>query len=179
MRIILLLISVFLFVPDLSHGQNSYKAGLFGGYSYLNGDFEMHREQAHGFAAAVHVNVTRNFAVVADYSGHYKHGDFLAGVEPETRTYISTFLFGPRFVKSGGDINVFAHALFGGRYLSQKGFSKTDFAIGLGAGIDYKYSKHLSLRVFQIDYLPVRSETEWGQNFRAEFGLVFNFGKEI
>ena len=179
MRITLLLISVFLFVPGLSHGQNFYKAGFFGGYSYLNGDFQTHREQAHGFAASVHLNFTRNFAVVADYSGHYKHGDFLAGVEPETRTFISTFLFGPRLVKSGGDINAFAHALFGGRYLSQKGFSKTDFAIGLGGGIDYKYSKRLALRVFQIDYVPTKSEENWAHNFRAEFGLVFNFGKEL
>jgi len=174
-----ILISTLLFVPGVSFGQAIYRAGIFGGYSYLDGDFEKHREQAHGWAASIQVNINRSFSVVADYSGHYKHSDFLAGADPESRTYISTFLFGPRFISKGEKVRAFAHALAGGRNLKLSGFSDTDFAVGLGGGIDYQYNKRLGLRVFQIDYIPTRSEENWAQNFRAEFGLVFNFGKQI
>lgn len=175
----LILIITLLFVPGVSFGQAINRAGIFGGYSYLDGDFEKHREQAHGWAASIQVNINRSFSVIADYSGHYKHSDFLAGADPRSRTYISNFLFGPHFISKGEKARAFAHALAGGRNLKSSGFSETDFVVGLGGGIDYQYSKRVGVRVIQIDYLPTWSEKNWAQNFRAEFGLVFHFGKQI
>jgi hypothetical protein len=74
------------------------KIEVFGGYSLMYGDFEQHREEAHGWAASVASKLNENFAVVADFSGHFKHSDFVLGARPASRTIAVNFLFGPHFM---------------------------------------------------------------------------------
>ena len=45
-----------------------------------------------------------------------------------------------------------------------------------GGGLDIKSSKRVWVRLFQIDYLPIRLNDEWTHNFRVQAGIVFRFG---
>src|ERR1044072_7508743 len=66
--------------------QDTPKVELYGGYSYVGGNF-------HGWNAFVAGNVNKWFGLVADLSGHRGGFDEIDVVE---RQKINSFLFGPR-----------------------------------------------------------------------------------
>ena len=167
---------IFGFATNLWAETPVSKIEVFGGYSLMYADFEQHREEAHGGAASFALKLSKNLSAVADFSGHFKHSDFVLGARPVSRTFTVNFLFGPHFASRHRDVSWFTHVLLGGRNLSRQDFSETNLTIALGGGLDYDFSRRVAFRLFQVDYLPTRSEDAWSQNIRAGFGFVFRLG---
>lgn len=199
----LMRIAVFLIlIPVSVWAQETPKIEVFGGYSFVRpeggGNFN-------GWQASVAGNVNDWFGVVAEFSGHYdsrtRRLDGLPGIpgEPvfsarsETDSSLHTFLFGPRFsYRKHERITPFAHALIGAGRRHDEGtttisvpgmvdrvfdssFTDTHFAAALGGGIDLKLNRRIALRMFQVDYLPVRNDAFTMDNVRISTGLVFRF----
>lgn len=57
----------------------------------------------------------------------------------------------------------------------------TNFAFGLGGGVDVRLNRRLAIRALQIDYLPAQAEFKaagdknWTHNFRVETGIVIRW----
>ncbi len=186
---------------------------IFGGYSYGNFNpaiSNVARQNGNGWGADLQVNFNKYVAGVADFGGQYGTVSDIApsipGQRTSTRFRVHEFMFGPRVTARVDRIAFFAHALFGAANLRANSFSiplgaplgtltipalkETDFAMAYGGGLNVKINKAISLRVAQVDYLPIRNKTNlplsnqstlfrgapvWSQNVRIRTGLVFNF----
>ena len=167
------------------------------------------REVAHGWAASISRNLHKNFGFTADFAGQYgTASDALIIVAPPGQVCLTVFppppgcfelvdidfntqqfLFGPRFTFRRERVTAFAHALFGVNRAHVSGFvanqntfpsvSETDFAMGYGGGLDINAGKNIAIRLFQVDYVPVRTGLfgiPWRHNLRVQAGVVFKFG---
>ena len=105
-------------------------------------------------------------------------------IDLNSRRYV--YVFGPRITLwQTPRYRVFAEALAGGVHaeldLSLGSFSrsleaKDAFAAAVGAGFDWRFSRLISWRVIQADYVPTALFSDWQSNFRASTGIVFSFG---
>ncbi len=200
MRRYFVLIAVLFSAALSAHAQDSYpSAEVFGGFSYLNADFP-EREGMYGWGASFSGNLTKHFGLVAEVSGNYGHVPIpsvqigpitiLPGFNAETSFH--TFLFGPRFSARSEKWTAFGHVLIGGARkssitgvpgllgqivdLDPRLLADTGFALAAGGGLDINVSKRVAVRLFQIDYLPVRLNDEWTHNIRGQAGIVFRLG---
>ena len=145
------------------------------------------REVAHGWAASITGNLHKNFGFTADFAGQYGTANDALITEPlpgqgcllvvpplpgcfdlvDIDFNTQQFLFGPRFSFRRERVTAFAHALFGVNRTHLTGFvanqntfpsvSETDFAMGYGGGLDINAGKNIAIRLFQVDYVPVRT----------------------
>lgn len=174
------LMILIILVPGLAWGQQASEvpqAEVFAGASYLNIDTNgaTSRQSAPGWETSVSANLTRQFAIEADFSGYYKnyHVGLPGGtITANTRYY--GYVAGPR-------VNFrpfFIHALFGGDHTSASslGISVSDnaFAAVAGGGVQIPISHSLSFRA-SADYAFTHHQIVQN-NFRASAGIVFNFG---
>ena len=186
----LMMLAATLFIAAIpAHAQGNYPiAEIFGGYSYLSfdtgagfdddiDDFFDNREGFHGIGFNAAFNLSKHFGIVGDISYHRKTED-IGIADLKTNKYY--FLFGPRVYARGDNVTGFAHALVGGARttLTSDAFqgnldSRTDFALGFGGGVDVKLTDGIALRVFQVDYIPVRTDGEWFHDLRAQVGITF------
>jgi hypothetical protein len=154
--------------------QDYPKAEIFGGYQYLhlgNGaDIN-----ANGWNASVTGNITKNFGVTGDFSGSYKT---ISGVSARIYSYSG----GPVVnLNSGGKLNPFVHALFGGAHfsadLSGVGSGSTNgFTMMMGGGVDAKVAPAIAVRLAQVDWVYYRfNGTSESHNVRVSTGIVFRF----
>ncbi len=157
---------VMLFLPLTAVAQDSPKAEIFTGYSYLRSE----GVNAHGFNGSIAGNINKNFGVVADL------GVYRASESGESGTAV-TYLFGPRISGRSDKVDPFFHVLFGGARVSAVGESDHAFAFAIGGGLDIKASNSVAIRVAQIDYLGSRFGGETQSNFRFSVGIVFRIGK--
>src|SRR5258708_15948847 len=89
-------------------GQDYAKAEVFGGYQYLHMGGSGTDINANGWNASLTGNFNSWFGVAADFSGAYKT---ISGIDTKVYTYAG----GPVVsLNSGGKVNPFVHALFGG-----------------------------------------------------------------
>lgn len=200
MRRFALLLGLMVFVGVPAWAQNDYpKVELFAGYSYANTDLprfvnRVPRMHGHGWTLSISGNFHKYFGLSGDFAGQYGQGNVQAFFEMpgrlESREISFSnhqFLFGPRITGRTERVNAFAHALFGAFYIRRSGFfvpffpvsssSKTYFAMGFGGGLDINASRHLAVRVFQVDYIPMRQRSgRWLQTVRAQAGIVVKFG---
>jgi hypothetical protein len=156
-------------------GQDVPKVEVFGGYSYLNADFNdlISRQSFNGWELSVAGNFNKWFAVEGGVSGYYKT---LYGANVSDYAYLA----GPR-------INLrplFLHALIGGDHLtgSDSGLSASQdsLAAAFGGGIQWPFSRQFSIRT-SVDYVLSRHNILGGpsvtqNNVRASIGLVYSFG---
>ena len=94
-----------------------------------------------------------------------------------------TYLFGPRVNFRRGKVAPFVQALFGGIRTSdgiaQSTGTETNFAMTAGGGVDFKVSKHVSVRPVQAEYFMTKIPDGLNNrqnNFRFSAGVVFRFG---
>jgi hypothetical protein len=118
-----------------------------------------------GFDLSATGYVTRRFGFTGDFSGHFKTETvtfFNLPTKSEMRDF--NFLGGPQFKYfNSSRATPFVRALFGANRHRQKVTNilasatdnHTTFAMALGGGLDVRAGKHLDIRVFQIEYLPV------------------------
>jgi Outer membrane protein beta-barrel domain len=200
-------------------GQDDYRRfEVYGGYSHNRADvgpvedfdpgddlefddiFD-EREGFNGFNASVVGNFSRYLGAKFDYSYHQK--SFSAGAD-NTTIRLHNILGGIQ-VKDNSTERTwkpFAHALAGvGRTSadlteldnSLEDFEDTGFAAAIGGGLDVRVSPRIDIRLFQIDYNPMRFDfSDFGaigipgtptptgdqrrtlHNFRIGIGIVFH-----
>jgi len=200
------------------NAPSSSKVSVFGGYSFLhynNGtDPALYGQgepdntaNGNGFVASVAYDLNRTVAVVGEYGYYHASSVSNTGLPSSVsaKENAQTYLFGPKLSYHSGPITPFAQALFGGMHasfgesgtylgsnVSIKGPAANAFALAVGGGLDWKASRHVSIRPAQFEYLMSRfnnshtfTETvlprpgDGGNgkqnNFRYSAGLVFNF----
>jgi len=132
-----------------------------------------------GAGTSLTYNFNRFLGLEGDYGGNWnKYGNE------------STASIGPRLMLRGDGVNFFVHTLLSYNRLTVKGLDPSN-GIGaiLGGGMDIGIWKHLSLRLFEADYVLARhnfaSVTTPAnedlrrptlQGVRLRTGLLFNFG---
>lgn len=156
-----------------------------------------------GFNGSVVVNVSRYIGIKGDVSGTYESGRFSfqvpSGIQSNPTTTFSfnakaslyNFLGGLQIKDNASKRRLapFAHALVGAGHrrntIQGGGFAcitiircpgstkETGFAGAFGGGLDVRLGKRVALRVFQIDYNPIKFNAGTNHNFRFSTGLVF------
>ena len=194
MRLIIFTAVLLITLSMPAMAQEAPDVEVFGGYSFIKLEGET---GLHGWNASVAGNLSRSFAVVVDFSGHYGSQSFstdfsLPGL-PATRvmtdvhTNLHTILGGPRFAyRRQEKITPFAHALFGAlrwgtnATLSANGLTReqsldsTAFAAAFGGGLDLKLNKNVSFRMLQADYLLTHFGGRIQNNARLSVGIVLH-----
>jgi opacity protein-like surface antigen len=185
MRKVACLMGLLLLVSVTAKAQDTSKAEVFGGYSYLR--YSPGGSQGslnfNGGIGSVAYNVSNMFAVVGELGGYHNSNVYGSGASVNTLSY----LFGPKVYMSKGKITPFAQALFGGIHAScsncESNPSANALGIALGGGLDYDVTSRVAVRLGQIDYVLSRFSANSGysngngkqNSFRYSAGVVFKF----
>ena len=167
-RLWLLVAGMFLMsIPALA--QDYPRVELFGGYSALVGGDIDNIDYANGIGLDFAGNFNRGFGLVAEVATHRVNND--------DRAY--TAYFGPRLSFRGERVTFFIHGLAGGiKIPSRNGSSSVTVAsVAAGVGLDINVSDNVAIRLFQIDYTPVRYRGEWANLIRGQTGITFKMGR--
>lgn len=183
MRKMLAIIAGVLLISMAAAAQEAPKAEIFGGYSLFNQDVKglTDRQNFHGWNADIAGNIGRHFALVGDFSGHYK-SEGLLGASANANIY--NFLFGPRVKATIGRVTPFGEVLFGASRIGAganvlgttiASTSDTNFAWAVGGGLDFGLSRNFAIRPAKVDYIMVRQAGESFNNVRFSTGVVLRF----
>ena len=141
---------------------------LFGGYSYehvapcgnaaggcglQSGDLASLPRNFNGWTAAGTYYFSKQFGLTADFAGHYGTQQLPGNIPSSAKFSRYSYMFGPKFAVASDrweKASPFLHALLGGTH--QSVFNTTGFSAALGGGLDYKLSRHMAIRVAQVDY---------------------------
>lgn len=184
-----------LLIPNVASAQEVPKVEVFGGYSFLHVNRDMH-----GWNASVAANINKWFGLVLDVSGHYdsdRDTFFSPGFPPlfppsttviNDSTNAHTFMAGPRFTARKQDkVSYFGHVLVGitrrhiesevdfGTGRSFFSDNLTGFAGVAGGGLDVSLNKRLSLRLAQAEYFFNTPGGFAQSGARISTGLVVKF----
>jgi hypothetical protein len=183
----------------LAAAQDAPRGEVFGGYSYLNVDYQggssysVPRQSANGWEVAPAFDINSWFAMEGDFAGYYKNNvPFFIGY-PNADFHDYSFTGGPRFNYRAPRYTGFVHALVGGDHLhgSISGLgsaSQNSFAFLTGGGVEWRLGRtsHWALRG-SADYVLTRHNiakalgfplpTANQNNFRVSAGIVFLFGR--
>lgn len=150
-----------------------------------------------GFNASGVYNFSKYVGFKADVSGHFKNFTTnIPGFTNQPRINASLYnATGGIQIKNNsksGRVKPFVHALvgvgiskaklndsfcqeaFGTTCPSEFSDSETGLAMNFGGGLDIRASKRVSIRLFQVDYNPIRSNGTTTNNTRFSFGIVFH-----
>lgn len=126
-------------------------------------------EKLYGVTAVPAYNFTRHFAVEGDLT-------YATKSEFGTRLNLLTYMGGVRYTvrPDSSKLQPFAHLLVGGAHFSVAGFSDNGQAVKVGGGLDIVATKHIAVRVFQLDYYPIHFGGSVSNNVAFTFGVRFN-----
>lgn len=119
-----------------------------------------------GFTAAPAYNFKKHLAVEGDLT-------YTTSPENGARFNLFTYMAGVRYTVRGKRLQPFVHALVGGAHISDFGFHDTGWSGKFGGGLDIVATKHIAVRVFQVDYFPT------GFNGFLDNHASFTFGVRI
>jgi hypothetical protein len=186
------------FYAGYSYGQAGVNFGVGSGTSVYHD-----RADFHGFNGSAVYNVGRYAGIKGDVSGTYNSGRFtfsvpsgimstpFVSVSFSAKNSLYNFLGGVQIKDNASKARVkpFAHALVGAAHRQNKieggGFtcitiipcpastSETGFAGAFGGGLDVRANSKVSIRVFQVDYNPVKFDRGVDHNLRLGAGIVF------
>lgn len=209
MRKIFLSLAVSSLFALSTYAQDTPRVDFVAGYSYLRSNpsqaDNIPAGNLNGGIATFAYNINDHFAAEFDFGFYHNSGEV-------DNTSVS-YMFGPRISYGRSrKLDPFVHALFGGMHSdisvdaasslvpphpvqplpmpSNKRYraSQANFAMALGGGVDFHFTKGLYFRLAEFDYLLTRFEapsflTPTGatsnrnqNNFRFVTGLGFNFG---
>jgi hypothetical protein len=157
---------------------SKYEAGL--NYSWLHvnsGNLDLQRT-GNGGSAYFEYNLNSTVGLVADFGGY---ANTRAGIEDTVTTYMA----GPRLNWRHSRLNPYAQFLFGAAHAwnSPAGLSISSnaFATAAGGGLDYNWSRLISIKPIQLEYVMTQigaSGSASRQNdVRYSAGVVFKFGE--
>jgi hypothetical protein len=165
----------------------------FGGFSYANVNlgpqaslFSPSNRNYKGFDLNFSFNPHRNIRLLADVG--FQFGKTTATPPPPfTKIHLQTTeaLFGPQFTLRRHESTAFGNILVGvtnTRLQGQAGtlyddlISQNSLTLGLGGGLDVNWTRHVSIRAFQAEYLPTRRRGAWESSYTLTAGVVFRFG---
>jgi len=181
MKRLLFMAGLMLFLPLVASAQDTPKAEVFGGYSYLRVDGQGGPgENLNGWNGSVVGNLNKWLGIKADFSGNYGNQTILG---LKLHDSVHSYTFGPQIsFRKSEKVTPFVHALFGGAHFRSSflGVTVTDnaFAMFLGGGVDFKVSKSFAIRVVQADYNLDRVNGSSLNNFRFSTGVVFRLGSK-
>jgi len=219
MKKILCLVAIVFATSKPSHAQDLPKAEFAVTYNMLVADIDaLDNETNHGWGIAAQVNMSKFFAVVAEYTAaHGSSGPLtltnlggatpctgascipLTVTYPEIDTRFQSFMFGPRITMRKSRANVFLHYLLGvGNTKVEDEASDVhtgngEFGMALGGGVDLHVGKKVSLRLAQLDYMPIHTDintrlvrggttatetSSWLHHTRFQMGIVFLAGSK-
>jgi Outer membrane protein beta-barrel domain len=158
-------------------------------YSWLHvnsANFDYQRT-GNGGSGYIEYNVTPVLGLVADFGGY---ANTRTGINDKALTY----LFGPRFnLRHFSRVTPYLQFLFGGAYawsgpgaLQQ---TQNAFATAAGGGLDVNWTKHVSIKPIQVEYVMTQFDSAslggstkgFGghqNDVRYSGGVVFKFGEK-
>ncbi len=184
-------------------GYSFGSAGVDFGIGPLGTQVYRDRTGQNGFDASAVVNVRRYVGIKGDVSGTYKNSRFsfqvpsgvqsnpITTVSFDAKTSLYNFLGGVQIKDNASKARLapFVHALVGAARRNNEiqggGFvciaiipcpgstMETGLAGAFGGGLDVRLNKRVALRVFQIDYNPIKFKAGTDHNYRFSTGLVF------
>ena len=186
---LVLLLGLFATARPMKAQEQASKLEVYGGYYYARFNVNANvpgiapsaTYNGNGGGGQLEYNANRWLGVVGDLSGFYAtssgSGAF-AGVA-------FTYLLGPRVNFRRGKVTPFAQALFGGVWTTD-GIAKStgpenNFAMTAGGGIDFKVSRHVSVRPVQAEYFMTKIPDGLNNrqnNLRLGAGVVLRLGRE-
>jgi len=184
-----LLLGVLGTVPLAKAQEEPSKVDLYGGFYYarinVNANVPGMAPSAtyigKGGGGQFEYHVTNRLGVVGDLAGFYAtssgNGAF-AGA-------FLTYLAGPRVSLRHGKFTPFVQALFGGVRttdgIAQSTGTENNFAMTAGGGIDFKVSRHVSVRPIQAEYYMTKIPDGLNNrqdNLRLGAGIVLRLGRK-
>jgi hypothetical protein len=99
------------------------------------------------------------------------------------RYYVPRFteLYGPRFTLALPRIHPYVHALVGtvnGTAQTLTGrVSENALGMGFGGGLNVRGTRHIWLRLVQVDYIRAQFTNNTQNDMRVSAGLIFRFGQ--
>ena len=186
MRKLLTLFSIVFFLAVASVPKAFSQVELFGGYSHLglHGTPSNIGSGMNGLEGSAYVHLLGPWGAEADLIDHY-------GVSPRLPSNGGTYyvpklmeLYGPRFTLALPRVHPYVHALFGsvhGVAIVPSGtgtakVSESAFGMGLGGGVNARITRHLWVRLVQLDYIRAQFSHNAQNETRISAGLVFRFG---
>jgi len=168
--------------------EQASKFEVYGGYYYARfnvnasavGGAPSETFNGNGGGGQFEYNLSNWLGVVGDMAGY--------GATATTNGALVgggfTYLFGPRLNFRRGKVTPFVQALFGGIWttdgIGQSG-TENNFAMTSGGGIDFKVSRHVSVRPIQAEYLMTKISDGLNNrqnNLRIGAGIVVRLGRE-
>ncbi len=139
------------------------KAEIFGGYAFLQprvstSGIDRHLDNIpEGWGASATYMFMRHLGFTADFGGHY-HMFPPPQLDPSNNVnvHLGTFMFGPRVEFRTAHFTPFLEGLVGIHRVAPQVFGiSPDNALGGGGGggLDVHVSRHLDLRLAQVDYI--------------------------
>jgi hypothetical protein len=162
--------------------QDVPRVDLFAGYSYVHTSpgIALSSFNANGGVGSVAFNLTNWGSLVVEVGGI--HASSIHGTDVDATAL--TYMAGPKIsLFHRSRFTPFAQALFGIAN-TNPGFNQTPvthntFAMSPGVGLDWNATRHLGIRLGQMDYLLTRVPTSTNQvnwnNFRYSAGVVLRF----
>lgn len=183
-----LLLPVSLLAQGTAGQPATPKAELATGYSYIR----IEGSDLHGWNVSLAGNVNRNLGIVVDVAGNYNSEESTIGTAiTSSDLTLTSVMAGFRVSeRSHGIFTPFAHALFGmvrvnadltvnqsGTTPSTSTNDVTGFSTAIGGGLDIAIGQRVALRLFQGDYLLIRSDGFKREGARISTGIVWRFGE--
>jgi peptidoglycan-associated lipoprotein len=173
---------VFLFSISAAAQDYNSKIDIFAGYSFVHTGpgAQLSTFNANGGVASVGLNLTNWLSGVVEVGG--VHATNIGGADVDATA--ETVMAGPKIsLFHGSRLSPFAQALFGFVHTnpgySQQTINHNTFAAAPGVGLDWNATRHVGIRLAQVDYLFTRMPATAGQvnwnNFRYSAGVVFRF----
>jgi hypothetical protein len=169
---------------SLSAAAQEYnsKIDLFAGYSFVHTEpgAQLSTFNANGGVASGALNFNSWFSGVLEAGG--VHASKISGADVDATAV--TLMAGPKIsLFRGARLTPFVQTLFGFIHTdpgySQQTINHNTFAAAPGVGLDWNATRHLGIRLAQVDYLFTRMPATVGQvnwnNFRYSAGLVVRF----
>ena len=158
------------------------KLDIFAGYSFVHTSpgAQLSSFNANGGVASAALNFNSWFSGVVEFGG--VHASRIGGVDTDATA--ETVMAGPKIsLFHSSTFSPFAQALFGFVHTnpgySQQTINHNTFAAAPGLGLDWNATRHLGIRLAQVDYLFTRMPASTGQvnwnNFRYSAGVVIRF----
>lgn len=183
MRKLLTFASLIVFLSLASAPKAYSQIELYGGYSHLslNNTPSNMGSSSNGWQGGAYLHLLGPWGVEADYSNHY-------GVSPSLqfggdRYYVPRFteLYGPRFTLALPRVHPYVHALVGTVNGTAQTFtgrvSENAFGMAFGGGLNVRGTRHIWLRLVQVDYIRAQFTSNSQNDMRVSAGLIFRFGQ--